>query len=441
MKTNVEDILIGGAWADNIVYMENHFAQLTDLKYQLYANECLCVLSLTPEKSVEHIPLRTDGAYSLMGIWERKSSVEQPASGACSAEPPASPTLKQPASPPPKHLRSVEQPASPPPKRLRSVEQPASSTPRPPDSPPPRRVVLKQSTPLYNKLIAQLEPAAETHRSGEAFIDYITECCFHGKLLDMDKYGRPSKTKVPLSVKMENLLRVAQAQRQMQMQRLRHRRVRREVSHLMHMHPVHDMREIYNTWRSDVESWMKPSTLAKYKRLWGAAAHKLQKRALSTYLFQLSGCKFLLHKLIELPLISATRASAGQPTEILFALIDDYEKHKASDQYEEARENAKKRKDEELRLSNRLWWAQTNYTQGKMLSHMVQHKQIKWEYLDDWNQQLVHDYETRALARELDEAHKQKASRQQPYRGAGTETKTSTKQSSAEPPADSDDLD
>ena len=44
--------------------------------------------------------------------------------------------------------------------------------------------------------------------------------------------------------------------------------------------------------------------------------------------------------------------------------------------------------------------------------------------LNETEQQLAHEFDTRILKRKLDEAIEQKASKQQLYRGAGPETET-----------------
>ena len=102
---------------------------------------------------------------------------------------------------------------------------------------------------------------------------------------------------MPLSVKMEEMLRVPE-----------HRRRLHLISAGQPDDTVmgsEDMKIIYNTWRKDVQSWMRPSTLEMYYWWLGERrnqqAHRFAARFFNTYLFQLSGCKFLLHKLIKLP--------------------------------------------------------------------------------------------------------------------------------------------
>ena len=128
----------------------------------------------------------------------------------------------------------------------------------------------------------------------------------------------------------------------------------------MRMNPDGDMKEIMNTWREIVESWMRPSTLENYNWLMEnrrhQEAHQLTKTAFSSYKFQLSGCKFLLDKLIELPLISVRYgySSAERPASILNKLLKDYDNHRTKQNYENAVRQAEAHQAGELRRSHKL---------------------------------------------------------------------------------------
>ena len=117
------------------------------------------------------------------------------------------------------------------------------------------------------------------------------------------------------------------------------------------------MRAIYNRWRWDAESWMNPQTLMKYKQLLASgknsAAQQLGKTAFSTYLFQLSGSKFLLHKLIQLPILpQCTMVQSSRGAEppaalhpfgsVLMKCVTDLQEHKETDAYKAAVERSKK---------------------------------------------------------------------------------------------------
>ena len=55
---------------------------------------------------------------------------------------------------------------------------------------------------------------------------------------------------------------------------------------------------------------------------------------------------------------------------------------------------------------------------------MVKDDEVDFCDLAEWQQQLVEDYDSRRLDNALDEALERKTFRLQPYRGAGTETRS-----------------
>ena len=166
------------------------------------------------------------------------------------------------------------------------------------------------------------------------------------------------------------------------------------------------------------------STLEDYKDMKRSGqnqkAHQLAKSRFSTFLFQLSGCKFLLHKLIELPLIpQISSSSVGQSiATVLVDLISSYEEHKTTAQYQEAMRRSQKQQEGQKRLSHELWWAQYHYTKGRFLAAKVKDGMLKFDGLDSREQELVEAFETRRSARALDRLLDQK---RPPYRGAGPE--------------------
>ncbi len=388
-ETGCVSILIGGAWRDiesQILLMEDQVTKM-DLNLQLSSNANLCLLTHSHDnRSAKCFALDTDGPYSFMVIWNTGSSVEPPASD--------------------DDCDSGEQP-----------------------------VKWKPHTPLWDGIISTLEQGVQNHENGEAFLTYMTHCCFFGKLRTMNVHGDQIETAVPLSFKMEEMMKTAQTQRDLQLERLRDRGIAwSSLNPAEYVMDPADMKEIYNTWRINVESWMRPSTLTEYRKMkeWrqNQQAHQLGKQAFSSYIFQISGCKFLLHKLIELPLISASLlphededGSAEQPTAIaLNMLINAYEEHKKSKQYVQTLRQSTQHQEGQRRLSGQVWRAQYNCTQGRKLSESVLDDEVDFLQLPVWQQQLLEDYDCGRLARALDEVLKQKAFKQQPYRGVGTET-------------------
>ena len=88
----------------------------------------------------------------------------------------------------------------------------------------------------------------------------------------------------------------------------------------------------------------------------------------STYLFQISGCKFLLGKLIELPLICGATSDTA---EVVAQLLQDFEAHKQTDQYKAAVSRSEKRAEDQQKLSREIWWAKYDLERGRVLSTKV----------------------------------------------------------------------
>ena len=127
---------------------------------------------------------------------------------------------------------------------------------------------------------------------------------------------------------------------------------------------VDDRKAIYNAWRAHPEEWMRMSTYEEYKAMlyYGRKqkAHQLAKSAFSLFLFQQSGCKFLLHMLIELPIITQIPSnSVERPVAtVLMELLNSYGKHKTTSQYQEAVRRSQQHQKFQKRLSHECWWAQ-----------------------------------------------------------------------------------
>ena len=175
--TEAESILIGGVVRAPPIFMENEVAQLNP-KFQLCTNEDVCLLAQNP-RPTHYFPLDSDEPFSIVWIPDNSRSVKRPAPRVPDVEP-------------------------------RSLEQPAD-----------RDITLTSATPLYDNLIEELEPAAQGHYSGAELIEYITKCCYQGDLLYLDAYGEFTPTPIPLPLKMEEMLRAAVNQRDLQRGRLK----------------------------------------------------------------------------------------------------------------------------------------------------------------------------------------------------------------------------
>ena len=131
-------------------------------------------------------------------------------------------------------------------------------------------------------------------------------------------------------------------------------------------------------------------------------AKRLGKSAFSTYLFQLSGSKFLLHKLIQLPILpqctmfqssrSAEPPAALHPFgSVLMKCVTDLQEHKKTHAYKAAVERSKKRDSDEGRLNRQIWEQTKVLSKAKALSKRVEER--PFFKLSSEQQQLVEDYE------------------------------------------------
>ena len=234
-------------------------------------------------------------------------------------------------------------------------------------------VVRRERTPLYDNFLDSMQKAG----AGGDILNFLATDCFFGDLCYYDKRGQEYPQPISIAGKMEVMLGEVLEQRKLHINRLKAAgdpRVppscrRDELARLKFTNE--DMKKIMNFWRLDVESWMHPNTLALYRD--SPNWHKIGKSAFSVFLQQLSGCKFLLRRLIALPLhaegASAARPGAVDEPEILRELTQEWGVFKNTEEHRRAMQTSQPRC-EQARFSKRLCWAQTWYKQGAKLSRM-----------------------------------------------------------------------
>ena len=193
---------------------------------------------------------------------------------------------------------------------------------------------------------------------------------------------------------------------------------------------------MWNTWRWDVESWMNEKNLAIYYELQKCSWNKAQqmgKKLFNVFQFDLSGCKYLLRKLIQLPIIAQCNAtssdSAEQPASIM-AWLEEFRVHKESDEYKAAVAQPQRKAEEHKRLSQQICEAQRLVGVGKALSERAQNGE--WENLQPWQQNLVEEYDGLKLERNLKALLQERTPR---YKGFGVSVQPIVSASSAVQPA------
>ena len=277
---------------------------------------------------------------------------------------------------------------------ISSAERPATTTLRPSHS-SDTRAVLKEATPLWNDFIDKVS-AGDEHNS---LMNYIAHKCFYNDLLYKNEDGEWLENPMPLSFKMERLLTVCMHQREVHITRLRRSSdprcsaERPADDYLMIFDD--DMKTIYNTCRADVHSYMKGTTLAAHATMSRQQAQQLTKKTYGTYLFHLSGCKWLLREFLRLPFANCpTQTPTSSPARPAWHhLLSAFEKHKKSEEYRKAVENSQRQGENHARRSNRLWWARHNHEKGKNISFKIRAGNVEFDSLSQSDQMLAEDYE------------------------------------------------
>jgi hypothetical protein len=299
-----------------------------------------------------------------------------------------------------------------------SAEPPAASTPpnaaRGANVPAGPGIILKAATPLYDKLLLDLEHTEES----SALIHHIQKHCFFGELRFVTSSGYHAAEAMPFSRKMESLLQIALAQRS----KIAEAAGLTEEQLLQHRATSSQMKEMMNDWRRGVGAWMSTDNQDKYFDLLRAdrnqEAHQLGKRCFTVYCFQVSGCRFLLSKLIELPIIcTASRNTAT----VLRQLLQDLDDHKKTDAYKAAVQRSHERSHAQEKLSRAIWWAKYNLERGRLLSTKVAQGTVEWSSLCWEDRERVEDFDYRKAQTSLSDLEARKSP---VYRGAHVEAST-----------------
>ena len=161
------------------------------------------------------------------------------------------------------------------------------------------------------------------------------------------------------------------------------------------------MKDMTNAWRNNVSSWMSTRNLDEYWDLRdqhrNQDAHQFAHRRFTTYCFHISGCRFLLKKLIELPIVRYP-SSVAQPASSTIAVVNDLlealEQHKKTDEYKKAVNNSKKRMDDQERTNRKIWWARANLERGRILAEQHDDGDLDYYALSYEDQELVGEYDT-----------------------------------------------
>ena len=143
-------------------------------------------------------------------------------------------------------------------------------------------------------------------------------------------------------------------------------------------------------------------------------AHKLAHRTFTSYRFHLSGSKYLLQMLMQLPILAQCSASQPALAEVpaLTKWIADLQEHRQTPEYQAAVALSKKRSSEHIRLSQQIWQQSKHLAKAKALSRKA--RLVSFDVLSSEEQGMVKAYEGGCLERSLQNLLSQKSST---YRG------------------------
>ena len=162
---------------------------------------------------------------------------------------------------------------------------------------------------------------------------------------------------------------------------------------------------------------MKPETLEEYWCTTRQKQRELRKSRFSTFRFHIAGCKFLLSKLIEYPIIAQLSDTVGQPAgehvRSMLQLLHSYEEHKQTEDYKSAVTQSQKKSEDKTRLSQQIWWMAYYVEQGNRIRRALEAGDRNDEDLNEdeqWTIAQLNEHE--------DELHKLRSQQLPLYRGA-----------------------
>ena len=381
--------LFGGNFHSTSFWLENRRTKLaSDIEHTVLGNDDLNELQVMSwsANDFEISKLDDHGPYTLVFDYHDPKRDEPP------AEPLPGPPRKVARGSTSTDARSASSSSAAPPAAICSTRKPDPPT------------MIKLDTPLYDQLLEGLEENQATELMG-----YIQKCCFVGAdgntILKRTPLGERIEKAMPLSAKMEELLRVVHAKRK---ELAREENIPLDELADYTARPE-EYRKLMKNWMDDVGSWMHAKHQETYQKLredgFSQRAHPLKKRCFQSFCFNISGCKFRLFKHIILPIVHGVD---GGGAETIKQLVVDFQRHKKTQQYKDAVARSKRRQEGERRLSEKLWWARWELYKGRECLEAVRQGTSFWD-LNYKSQYLVTLYWAGDLERALSELKKEKS--------------------------------
>ena len=123
---------------------------------------------------------------------------------------------------------------------------------------------------------------------------------------------------------------------------------------------------------------------------------QLEKRAFSSYLFQLFGSKWWIHRFIQYGL-----TSAAQPVKQLKDLLEAWKEYKDSEDHKKAVRKSQPKQDDVKRRSQQVWQARKNYERWRKLTFDVNQSRVNFFDLPYDDKVLVEEFNAGKLANKV----------------------------------------
>ena len=125
--------------------------------------------------------------------------------------------------------------------------------------------------------------------------------------------------------------------------------------------------------------------------------------------------------LVKLPILAQCTTSNLKRTEVpaLEKWIEDLQRHKQTEAYKNAVERSQPAATPDHKsLSRQIWDTHRRLSKGKVLAEKRDSKDIKWDDLDETQQDLLEAYDTKNIEKTLRDLMSQKTPPEKRYKGA-----------------------
>ena len=287
-------------------------------------------------------------------------------------------------------------------------------------------LTIKAQVPYYDRFVANLEKSGPGEQET---VQQILDNFMFGKVAYIEVTGSKVSSPVPIAVKLDNVLKVAEQRREQHIRWLRcmqrRGRARNRVICDAMVFTEDDMKDLMNYWVLDVEAWMLHRNVVEFRALQRKGknnqAQQFARSRFSTYLFQLIGNKMFVDAIIRVPvtLHDSAEQPIASPVRNIATFLALWKSQVASPEHIAEVEKSRKKIHGHVRESYARYQAQRDYYRGKKILDSILDGTLIWDELSPQNQELAHNYET-GIANQTFKHHLDAQLDRGPQRGANS---------------------